>query len=121
MADELNWLSAAELGKGYRKKKLSPVDVAKACLKQIAKLEPKLNAMCLVDEEAALKQAKASEKRWAKGKPLGPLDGVPVLIKDLLLVKGWPTLRGSKTIDRNQNWNQDAPSVARLREAGAVF
>jgi len=121
MADDLNWLSAVELGKAYRKKKVSPVDVAKACLKQIAKLEPKLNAMCLVDETAALKQAKASEKRWAKGKQIGPLDGVPTLIKDLLLVKGWPTLRGSKTIDRNQNWNQDAPSVARLREAGAVF
>ena len=40
MADELNWLSAADLGKGYRKKKFSPVDVAKACLEQIAKLEP---------------------------------------------------------------------------------
>ena len=52
---------------------------------------------------------------------MGALDGVPALIKDLLLVKGWPTLRGSKTIDRNQNWNQDAPSVARLREQGAVF
>ena len=77
--------------------------------------------MCRVDEKQALKQAKASEERWNKGKPLGPLDGVPALIKDLLLVKGWPTLRGSKTFDRNQNWDQDAPSVARLREAGAVL
>ena len=72
MADELNWLSAADLGKGYRKKKFSPVDVAKACLKQIAKHDPKLNAMCLVDEEQTLKQAKASEKRWAEGQALGP-------------------------------------------------
>jgi aspartyl-tRNA(Asn)/glutamyl-tRNA(Gln) amidotransferase subunit A len=121
MADELHWRSAANLSKSYRKKKVSPVEVAKACLKQIARLEPKLNATCLVDEEQALKQAKASEKRWAKGKPLGALDGIPALIKDLLLVKGWPTLRGSKTVDRNQNWNQDAPSVARLREQGVVF
>jgi aspartyl-tRNA(Asn)/glutamyl-tRNA(Gln) amidotransferase subunit A len=119
--NELNWLSAAELAKGYRKHKFSPVDVARACFAQIARHEPALNAMCLVDEERALKAAKASEARWGKGGELGPLDGAPALIKDLLLVKGWPTLRGSRTIDRNQAWDQDAPSVARLKEAGAVL
>ena len=51
MSEELNWRSAAALGKGYRKRKFSPVDVAKACLAQIERLEPKLNAMCLVDEK----------------------------------------------------------------------
>ena len=56
-----------------------------------------------------------------RARPWGSLDGVPVLIKDLLLVKGWPTLRGSKTVSRDQAWDQDAPSVARLREAGCVF
>jgi aspartyl-tRNA(Asn)/glutamyl-tRNA(Gln) amidotransferase subunit A len=121
MTDDLNWLTAVQLGKGYRKQRFSPVDVAKACLAQIGRHDGKLNAMCLVDEKQALDQAKASEKRWRKGRALGPLDGVPVLVKDLLLVKGWPTLRGSKTIERNQDWNQDAPSVARLREAGAVL
>jgi aspartyl-tRNA(Asn)/glutamyl-tRNA(Gln) amidotransferase subunit A len=77
--------------------------------------------MCLVDEAASFAQAEASTARWTKGEPLSALDGVPVLIKDILLVRGWPTLRGSKTIDRNQPWIDDAPSVARLREAGAVF
>ncbi|MCA3574270.1 MAG: amidase, partial [Aestuariivirga sp.] len=71
--------------------------------------------------EEALAAARASEKRWLKGEPQGPVDGVPTLIKDLLLVRGWPTLRGSCTIARDQPWEHDAPSVARLRECGAVF
>lgn len=121
MADELHWLSAAQLGKAYRKKKLSPVDVTRACLAQIARHDLKLNAMCLIDEKQALKQAKASEARWRKGEPRDALDGVPALVKELILVKGWPTLRGSKTVDRNQAWDHDGPSVARLREAGAVL
>jgi len=114
---ELNWLSAAKLSKGYARKKFSPVEVARACLAQIAKHDHAINAMCRVEEKAALAQAKASEARWNKGKALGPLDGVPVLIKDLLLVKGWPTLRGPKTVSRDQAWDQDAPSVP--SESGA--
>ena len=117
----LNWLSAAKLSKGYAKKKFSPVDVTRECLAQITKHDGAINAMAHVDEKLALEQATASEARWNKGKQLSPLDGVPTLIKDLLLTKGWATLRGSKTIDPNQAWDQDAPSVARLREAGAVF
>ena len=119
--DELNWLSAAKLSKGYARKKFSPVDVAKACLAQIARHDGAINAMCHVQEVSALAQAAASAARWKRGAALGPLDGVPVLIKDLLLVKGWATLRGSKTVSQDQAWDQDAPSVARLREAGAVF
>lgn len=121
MVDDLNWLGVAQLNKGYRSRRFSPVDVAKACLAHIAKVDKRYNAMCLIDESVTLKQARASAARWAKGKPAGPLDGVPVLIKDLLLVKGWPTLRGSRTVDPSQKWEQDAPSVARLREAGSVF
>ena len=52
---------------------------------------------------------------------MGPLDGVPVLIKDILLTKGQPTLRGSWSVDAAGPWPDDAPSVARLREAGAVL
>ena len=53
--------------------------------------------------------------------PVGPLDGVPVSIKDLILTRGWPTLRGSRTVDPSQPWDVDAPVTARLREAGAVI
>jgi len=121
MSKDLNWKSAAKLVKGFAKKKFSPVDAAKACLAQIEKHDGAINAMCGVHADEALAQAKASEKRWMKGEPMGPVDGVPVLIKDLLLVRGWKTLRGSKTVDPNQAWDNDAPSVARLRECGAVF
>lgn len=121
MADELNWLSAVKLVKAYKKRKLSPVEVTRACLNQIARHDLALNAMCLVDEKSALKQAKASEARWHKNEPQGAVDGVPTLVKDLILVKGWPTLRGSKTVDRDQAWDQDGPAVARLREEGAIL
>ncbi len=121
MAKPLHWKSAAKLAKGYKSKKFTPVDVAKACLAQVYKHDAALNAVCHLDEKTTLAMAETSAKRWKAGKPLSPLDGVPVLIKDLLLIKGWPTLRGSKTIDREGDWSVDAPSVARLRESGAVF
>ncbi|MGE3831302.1 MAG: amidase, partial [Parvibaculaceae bacterium] len=79
MSDDLNWLSATALIKAYRKKKISPVDVVRACLAQIAKHDKAINAMCFVDEPAALASAKASEKRWHKGEPIGAGDGVPAL------------------------------------------
>lgn len=121
MTKELHWLSAIKLEKGFAKKKFSPVEVAKASLAQMSRHDGALNAMSLIDEKTTLAMAEASAKRWRKGEPKSALDGVPVLVKDLLLVKDWPTLRGSKTVDRNQPWEHDAPSVARLREAGAVF
>ncbi len=59
--------------------------------------------------------------RWQKGQPLGLLDGVPTTIKDIVLTKGWPTLRGSRAIARDQAWAEDAPATARLRAHGAVL
>ncbi|MCS6855984.1 MAG: amidase family protein, partial [Elioraea sp.] len=83
--------------------------------------DPVLNAFCLVAWRTALAAARESERRWMKGEPQGLLDGVPVSIKDLVLTRGWPTLRGSKTIDPKGPWKDDAPCVARLREHGAVL
>jgi aspartyl-tRNA(Asn)/glutamyl-tRNA(Gln) amidotransferase subunit A len=120
MNTDLCALSATELVDAFRKKTLSPVDVTRAVLARIEKLNPVLNAFCLVSENA-LEEAKASEARWSAGQPRGLLDGVPVSIKDIILTKGWPTLRGSKTIDPKGPWNDDAPATARLREHGAVL
>ncbi len=114
-------LSAYELVDLYRSRALSPVEATRAVLARIDRLNPVVNAFVVVDAEAALADARASEARWAKGTPAGPVDGVPTSIKDLVLTKGWPTLRGSKTVDRDQPWNDDAPLVARLRESGAVL
>ncbi len=118
---DIHWMTATELVASYRRKDLSPVDVAEYLLGRIDALDAKINAMCLIDAEATLAQARASEERWMVGEPQGLLDGVPVAIKDLVVSKGWPTMRGSKTVDPNQPAEHDAPSVARLREHGAVF
>ena len=121
MSSDLCKLSATELVDAFRKKTLSPVDVASAVLKRLEKLNPAFNAFNYVAADEAISHAKASEARWRAGQPKGLLDGVPVSIKDIVLTKGWPTLRGSKTIDPKGPWNDDAPATARLREHGAVL
>jgi aspartyl-tRNA(Asn)/glutamyl-tRNA(Gln) amidotransferase subunit A len=114
-------MTAAELSSAYGTKELSPVEVTEALLGRIEALDAEVNAFCLIDAPTTLKQAEESEARWMEGEPLSPLDGVPVAVKDLLLTKGWATRRGSLTVDPNGPWTEDAPTVARLREAGAVL
>jgi aspartyl-tRNA(Asn)/glutamyl-tRNA(Gln) amidotransferase subunit A len=121
VSEELAFTPATALIALYRAKKLSPVEATKAVLDRIDRLNPKLNALCLVDAEGALRLAKESEQRWHAGNPKGWLDGVPATIKDIILTKGWPTLRGSKTVSPDGPWLDDAPATARLRENGAVL
>ncbi|MHB1124267.1 MAG: amidase [Ramlibacter sp.] len=118
---DITQLTATQLLARFRDRSLSPVDVAGACLARIRDVDPALRAFCWIDEEPALASARASEQRWQRGAPCGPLDGVPVAIKDLILTRGMPTLRGSRTVDASQPWEVDAPVTARLREAGAVI
>jgi aspartyl-tRNA(Asn)/glutamyl-tRNA(Gln) amidotransferase subunit A len=113
--------SATDLVAGYRAKTVSPVEATQAALARIERLDPQLNAFCLVDRDGALAAARDAEARWQRGAPLGLVDGVPTNVKDIVLTKGWPTLRGSKTIDPKQAWDEDSPAVARLREHGAVL
>ena len=117
--------TASELLQLYKSGQASPVEATQAVLARIDQVNPRLNAFCLVAHEAALQAAKASEARWQRfrqnGEPCGELDGVPVSIKDLILTRGMPTLRGSRTVDADQPWDVDAPATARLREAGAVL
>ena len=120
-ATQLADCTATELLAMYRHRQASPLEATRAVLARIDALNPKLNAFCLVAHEAALQQARDSEARWNRGEPRGELDGVPVSIKDLILTRGWPTLRGSRTVDPDQPWDVDAPATARLREAGAVL
>jgi aspartyl-tRNA(Asn)/glutamyl-tRNA(Gln) amidotransferase subunit A len=113
--------TATELLALYRSKAASPVEATREALARIERLNPQLNAFCLVDADHALASAHDSTQRWLRGSPVGALDGVPVAIKDLILTRGWPTLRGSRTVDPAQPWDVDAPATARLREAGAVL
>lgn len=120
MTQDLCALSATELVELYRKRDLSPVEVAAAVRRRIEDLNPVVNAFNLVSDRLE-DDARESEARWAKGAPKGLLDGVPVSVKDILLTQGWPTLRGSRTVDARGPWNNDAPAVARLREHGALL
>jgi aspartyl-tRNA(Asn)/glutamyl-tRNA(Gln) amidotransferase subunit A len=120
LKSDLASLTAVELLEGYRTRAFSPVEVSSAVLKRIQDRNPSLNAFNLISENI-LQDAKASEARWMSGMPRGLLDGVPVSIKDIILTKGWPTLRGSKTVDPKGPWNDDAPATARLREHGALL
>ena len=120
-AADLADCSAMTLLELYRSRRASPVEATRAVLARIELLEPMLNAFCHLVPEEALAAARASEARWAQKAPHGALDGVPVSVKDLILVAGMPTLRGSRTVDPAQAWDVDAPAAARLREAGAVI
>jgi aspartyl-tRNA(Asn)/glutamyl-tRNA(Gln) amidotransferase subunit A len=121
MADDIAFLPATRLIELYRAKQLSPVAVMTETLTRLERYEGALNAFVLYDPESAMAGARASEARWQRGAPQGLLDGIPVALKDTLLTRGWPRLMGSRTIDPNQAWAEDAPVPARLRESGAVF
>ncbi|MDR3213161.1 MAG: amidase [Azoarcus sp.] len=120
-APALSQYSAEELSVLYRQHKLSPVETARAILEHIDVHNPVLNAFTFLDTGAVLDAARQSEQRWHTGTQLSELDGIPVTIKDLLLAKGWPTLRGSRVVNPDQDWNEDSPAVARLREHGAIL
>jgi len=121
MSGALHHLSAVALTAAYAKQRLSPVEATRAILERIDAVNPQVNAFCHVDHEGAMAAARASEARWRRGRPLSFIDGVPAGVKDLILARGWPTLRGSKTVDAAGPWNDDGPATARLREAGVVL
>ncbi|HEV8029868.1 MAG TPA: amidase [Stellaceae bacterium] len=121
MAEDIAFLPATKLLERYRARQLSPIEVVAETLRRLERYEGAVNAFVLYDPESAVAEARASEARWQKGAPKGVLDGIPVAIKDTQLTRGWPRRVGSKTIDPNQPWIEDAPSTARLRAEGAVF
>jgi aspartyl-tRNA(Asn)/glutamyl-tRNA(Gln) amidotransferase subunit A len=117
---EIAALDACDLGALFRSGALSPVEVARDVLARIEGVEPALNAFVVRDAAVTLAIARASETRFAKNAPLGPLDGVPVTIKDNIVVAGWPTRRGSAVSDAAPA-PEDSPLARSLRAAGAVF
>src|ERR1041385_5380694 len=117
---DIKSLTAAELLRLYRRKELSPVEVTRDQLDRIEKFQPVINAFIIVDRDGALKAAQASEARWRKGEPIGLIDGLGATVKDNVWLKDFPSRRGSLTAP-NTPMKDDAPAVARLREAGAVI
>lgn len=119
-SDELCWMSARELVAAYARRKLSPVEVVRAVLDRIDRVNPRLNAFVTVTGEQALKDARAAERALGrKGAALGPLHGVPFSTKDLVVTRGIRTTFGTPLYADNVP-AEDAPMVARLRAAGAI-
>jgi len=116
----LHDLSAVDLIAGYRARQFSPSDVMEDLLAHVAVWEPHIKALYLFDPDGARSLAKASTERWQRGEPAGPLDGVPVTIKDNIATKGQPVPLGAASMPLVPS-PVDAPPAARLREAGAVI
>jgi aspartyl-tRNA(Asn)/glutamyl-tRNA(Gln) amidotransferase subunit A len=120
MTQPLYAWTAKQLLDGYQDGSLSPVEVTKSVLDRMAACEPHIHATWLSDETEALAQARASEKRWIQGQPAGPLDGVPVTLKENIATRGAPVPLGSAATPLIPA-AADAPAEARLRESGAVM
>ncbi len=116
---DLHWLTVAEAAEAIRARKLSPVELTKALLTRIERLDPKLNVFIRLDAEVALDAAKAAESEIMAGRTRGPLHGLPVAIKDIIDVAGLPTTCHSKILIDNIA-KADAVCVSRLRGAGAI-
>jgi aspartyl-tRNA(Asn)/glutamyl-tRNA(Gln) amidotransferase subunit A len=118
--EDICFMPATDLVAAFVAKKLSPVEVMDAVIARIERLNPIINAFCTLTLEEARQKAKAAEAAIMRGDRLGPLHGVPVSIKDLVITKGVRTMRGSK-IYENYIPDEDAPVVERLRDAGAIM
>src|SRR6202042_1183942 len=113
-------MSALEMLRLYRTRELSPVEAMRSVIERVEAYEPHIHATYLYAPERALKEARASEARWAKAEPIGPLDGVPVTVKDNIATKGDPKPVGTAAEDLSPQ-KTDAPPAQRLREAGAII
>lgn len=117
---DLGEMTAVELSGLFASGAASPVEAVKAALDRIKRFNPQVNAFAYVVPDAALAAAAESEARWKSGAPLGPIDGIPVTIKELVPVIGIPHRRGSALGDT-------APATAepivnrRLRAAGVAI
>lgn len=112
--------SIAELGQGLRDRAFTAQDIARTYLDRLNDLGRAHNAVAQLTPELAMKQAAASDARFAAGTPLGLLDGIPFGVKDLLATKGIPTRWGSPG-HADQVFDFDATAVQRLQDAGAVL
>jgi Asp-tRNA(Asn)/Glu-tRNA(Gln) amidotransferase A subunit family amidase len=113
-------MSARELLRAYRTRELSPVEAMASVIERVEAYEPHIHATWLYAPERALKEARASEARWVRREPIGPLDGVPVTVKDNIATRGDPTPVGTAASDMTPA-KADAPPAARLRETGAII
>ena len=113
-----------QLSAAYRRGEVSPVEVVQEHLNRIEQLDKTLNAFVVVDSDGALDAARRSEERLTAaangGPPVGDLEGIPITVKDIVAVAGFPTTEGS-AVTSDEAATEDSPPVARMREAGAII
>jgi len=117
---ELDRFTAIDMAQAIAAREVSPVEAVEAALRRAEETEPQLNAFVQVDAEGALAAARRAEGDVASGTSLGPLHGVPVSVKDLIDVQGLRATYGSLTL-KDSIAPADAPSVERIRAAGAII
>ena len=113
-------LSAAELARQIREKKITPVEVAQSLLERMDALEPQLDAWVRVDRETVLADAKQRQAELESGAAIGPLHGVPIGIKDIYHIAGIPTTAGSK-VYADYVPDETAVTIDLLQKAGAIM
>ena len=116
----LHFQTIATLARLLRRGEISALELTDHFLARIEAVNPKLNACCLVCRDRARDQAKAADAMFRSGCDLGPLHGIPYLVKDLYHVKGLPTAAGTHLLDRNIA-DEDAFVVRRLNQAGMIL
>jgi len=116
----LHYISATEAIKKYKNKSLSPLELTKEIIKRAEKINPKINAHNFTFYEKAIEQAKNSEKNYFSNTNIGPLEGIPVAIKDEEDVKGQPNTNGSLIL-KNHIATKTMIDVERVINSGAVI
>ncbi len=122
-AEGFDFETVGDFISAYEEGGTTPEQVAErvlAATRRSEEMDPPMRVFIAQDEADVMSQAGESARRWAEGRPLGPLDGVPVAVKDELDQLGYPTTVGTRFLGRD-NARQDAWPVARLRKAGAVL
>jgi len=118
-ADDLAFASIADIGPKLRRGEGSPVELTRACLDRIARLDPSLDAFITLTQDSALAEARQAEQDIQQGHYRGPLHGIPIAQKDLMYTRGVRTTGGSKVlVDFVPDY--DAAVVTRLQQAGAI-
>ena len=112
--------TCTNLGRQIRAGERSPLEIVEQCFKQIGRLEDQVHAWVLLNSNGTRQQAIQLGEELAAGTDRGPLHGIPIAIKDIFDVAGWPTLAASP-VRRGHLAQRDAEVVARLRRAGAII
>jgi aspartyl-tRNA(Asn)/glutamyl-tRNA(Gln) amidotransferase subunit A len=118
--EQLAFLSIEEAGRLLRRREISPVDLVEATLARIERGNSRLNAFLTVLAEPALRQARASEREMRRGKTIGPLQGIPIALKDNFYTRGIRTTAGSKILSEFIP-KENSEVAARLADAGAIL